>query len=160
MSIFQGSALSSMCYRMQNPKLKAFPCSYLPGCILFPPREASASHTTRTASFPNGWFWFSVWVWVVPSWRWRKHLNLESLLLLIWCYWRAVIKWITQSMWPVSSLQHIIQPTHFQQTFHCQHSDRKRLNNSATSEFHSRFPLGWGEPSYNNSSFSLEMERL
>lgn len=28
-NIFQGSALSSMCYRMQDPKLKAFPCSYI-----------------------------------------------------------------------------------------------------------------------------------
>lgn len=71
----------------------------LAAALCLPP-EAMTSHTIRRPSFQNCWFWFSVWVWVVPSWMWRKYLNLDSLLFLIWCYWPAMIKWITQSLWP------------------------------------------------------------
>lgn len=78
-SIFQGSALSSMCYRMRNPKLKAFPCSYIflavssshPGKLL--QAILSGEQASQTASFGSlcGSEWShpgggeSIWTWRV-----------------------------------------------------------------------------------------------
>lgn len=62
---------------------------------------------------------------------------------------------------PVANLKPTACPSaHFQQNFHCQHSDRKRLNNSPSQNFTLDFL--WAEETRvnNNTPFSLDMERL
>ena len=151
----------SICYRMWSQKLKAFPCSYLPGCSPLPTPGSYGKPHYQKSQLPK----LLVLVLCVglsgPIPEVEKVSGLgESLvspLVLLACNDQMnhpePVAW--SQAYSISFNPHTFNKPSIVNTL-----DRKRLNNSATSEFHSRFPVSRGAPSYNNPSFSLQMERL